>query len=105
MQWTHLLDPAANPEDGGSAASKMVQEPRKPGLLSDGEASLKMITKYKRTNSTEQSLSSEANSHSAVYKFPTFMEPGCALPCSQQQVTGPYPEPDASGPQLPTQFP
>jgi hypothetical protein len=33
------------------------------------------------------------------------MEPESSLPCLQGPTTGPYPEPDASSPQLPTLFP
>jgi hypothetical protein len=33
------------------------------------------------------------------------MEPEGSLLCSQQSTTGPYTEPDASSPQLPTLFP
>jgi hypothetical protein len=32
------------------------------------------------------------------------MEPDGPLPCSQQPATGPYPEPDASNPHIPTLF-
>jgi len=32
------------------------------------------------------------------------MEPEGSLPCLQQPATGPYPEPDASSPHLPTQI-
>jgi hypothetical protein len=37
--------------------------------------------------------------------FPPFMEPEVSLPYSQESVTGPYPEPDASNPHLATLFP
>jgi len=40
-----------------------------------------------------------------VKKFPTFMDPEGSLPCSQEYATGPYLEPDASSPHLPTAFP
>jgi len=33
------------------------------------------------------------------------MEPEVSLPCSQQPAIGPYPEPDASSPHIPTYFP
>jgi hypothetical protein len=33
------------------------------------------------------------------------MEPDGSLPFSQGSATGPYPEPDASSPHLPTMFP
>jgi hypothetical protein len=33
------------------------------------------------------------------------MEPEGSLLCSKQTATGPYPEPDASSPHLPTLFP
>jgi hypothetical protein len=33
------------------------------------------------------------------------MEPGGSVPFSQQSTIGPYPEPDASSPHLPTLFP
>jgi hypothetical protein len=57
------------------------------------------------TNSTEQSPSWEADSHSASQQNSRpFMEPEGSLQCSQQPATGPYPEPDASNPQLPTLF-
>jgi len=32
------------------------------------------------------------------------MEPECPLPCSQELITSPYPEPLASSPHLPTYF-
>jgi hypothetical protein len=32
------------------------------------------------------------------------MEPEGSLSCSQEPATGPYPQPDASSPQLPTLF-
>jgi len=34
-----------------------------------------------------------------------FMKLEGSLPCSQQSTIGPYPEPDASSPQLPALFP
>jgi len=39
-----------------------------------------------------------------VKKF-YFMEPKISLSCSEESTTGPYPEPDASRPHLPTLFP
>jgi hypothetical protein len=33
------------------------------------------------------------------------MEPEGALPCLQEPLPGPYPEPDESNPHLPTTFP
>jgi hypothetical protein len=33
------------------------------------------------------------------------MEPNGSLACSQKPATSPYPEPDASSPQVPTMFP
>jgi hypothetical protein len=33
------------------------------------------------------------------------MEPGGSLLCSQESITGPYPELDKSSPKLPTIFP
>jgi len=35
---------------------------------------------------------------------PTFMKPVGSLSCSQGHTSGPYPEPDASTPQLSTLF-
>jgi hypothetical protein len=55
----------------------------------------------------EQSPSWEANNQSASQDIPhqNFMELGGSLPCSQEPTTGPYREPDASSPDLPTLFP
>jgi hypothetical protein len=45
----------------------------------------------------EQSPSWEADSHSAIHDIPLpFIESEASLPCSQDRVAGPYPEPDAS---------
>jgi hypothetical protein len=37
-------------------------------------------------------------------KLPAFMESEGSLSYSQQPISGPYPEPDASNPQIPTLF-
>jgi len=56
-----------------------------------------------KTNYMEQRPSWEADSHSASQDIPEFY--GGQLPCSQGPTTGPYSEPDASSPHLPTLFP
>jgi len=56
-------------------------------------------------NSKEQSPL-ESNSHSVSEEIPPpLMTPYGSLPCSQAPVTGPYPRPDESSPQLSIHFP
>jgi len=61
------------------------------------------------TNQLTQQFDAAGSSSEAVTqlfnKFAAFMEPEGSLPCQQQPETGPYPEPDASSPHLPTIFP
>jgi hypothetical protein len=59
---------------------------------------------YINSNSTDQSPSLEANSHSSS-QGPAYMELEGTLPCSQEPVTGPCPESRESSPQLPILFP
>jgi hypothetical protein len=48
----------------------------------------------------------EGNSRKSIQEDPlTLTEPESSLPCSQQPATGPYPEPDASSPHIPTLLP
>jgi len=56
-------------------------------------------------NSTEQSPSSEAESHSASQENSSYMKPESSLQCSQKSATGPYSGPDRSKQHLPTTFP
>jgi hypothetical protein len=51
----------------------------------------------------EHSPSWEANSPSLSQEIPSILwNPEDSLPCSQEPITGPYPEPDESSPHLPS---
>jgi hypothetical protein len=53
----------------------------------------------------EESPVEEADSHSASQEISPLMEPKGSLECSQQPVTGPFPDRNESNPHLPTLFP
>jgi hypothetical protein len=56
--------------------------------------------KYIKTNSMGQSPFSGAGSHSSSQEILRLLPEG-SLPCSQEPITGPYPEPDESSPRPP----
>jgi len=51
---------------------------------------------------------SESNTHTSTPQTPPpppFMETECSLPCSQEPVTGPYPESNDSSAHIPNLYP